>query len=332
MNLLLVKPGAESFAAAEGGRLNLSMHTEAPGIVATQQPIPDSTPFCFPFWILLNATRVPASPGIRDVELLGNWFCEHIRNKRIDKRWFLFWLTCGENGFTPVSSKQERLKETLKKRISRISKLSDSSYPPADTPVRGLFIAEDAATGIFYVATKALFCGQRRMKDEPEAPSRSFLKVEEALTIFGNAPLRGNCVVDLGAAPGGWTWAAIKRGATVFAIDNGPLKGGPLDHPHVHHFRNDAFVWKPENITVDWLFCDMVEKPLVVMERIRTWFSKKWCKYAVINFKYGYSDPSHLIEQLQGSKGIRPLTETMLCRHLFHDRDEITVMAKVKVF
>ena len=331
MNLFLVKPGVESSFASEcTARHHLSTHTEAPGIVATQQPVPDSSLFCFPFWILLNATRLPVSPGRRDVELTGNWFCEHIRNERIDKHWYLFWLTRGENGFCPSPSKQERLKETLKKRVARISKLSDSSYPLPDTPAKGLFVVQDTATGTFFVARDAFFCGQRRMKDDPEAPSRSFLKVEEAFTIFGRAPLKGNCVVDLGAAPGGWTWAAIKRGATVFAIDNGPLRGGPLDHPHVHHYRSDAFVWKPEHLPVDWLFCDMVEKPLVVMERIRTWFSGGWCRYAVINFKYGYSDVSQLLEQLNGNKGIRSFTETMHCRHLFHDRDEITVMAKVK--
>jgi 23S rRNA (cytidine2498-2'-O)-methyltransferase len=332
MDLFLVKPGAESFFTSECSKMyHLATQSAAPGIVTTQHPFPVGSNFCFPFWILRNATCLPTVDGVRAIELLGNWFCDRIRNERIDTRWYLFWLTSGENGFTPASSKQERLKLLLKKRVARISKLSDSSYPLHDTPAKGFFIVEPPGSDTFFVASEALFCGQRRMKDDPEAPSRSFLKVEEALTIFGCAPQRGNCVADLGAAPGGWTWAAIKRGATVFAIDNGPLKGGPLGHPHVHHLRSDAFIWKPDTIPVDWLFCDMVEKPLVVMERIRTWFSKQWCRYAIVNFKYGYSDPSHLLEHLYGNTGIRQFTETMVCRHLFHDRDEITVMAKVKM-
>ena len=35
----------------------------------------------------------------------------------------------------------------------------------------------------------------------------------------------GMRAVDLGAAPGGWTWQLVQRGLQVTAVDNGPLKG-----------------------------------------------------------------------------------------------------------
>jgi len=331
MNLFLVKPGAEPFLTSECKLHTIDLTIEAPGILSTKQPVPNSALFCFPYWVVRNYTVLGTAHETRPIDTVCNWFCDEIRNERIDKSWHLFWLVGSENGFTPVTSKQDHLKDALKKRISRISKLADSSFPAADTHSKGLFIVEDVKSGVLFVATEASFCGQRRMKDDPVAPSRSYLKVEEAFTIFGYAPVPRSTVADLGAAPGGWTWAALKRGAIVFAIDNGPLKKGPLDHPDVHHLSTDAFSWKPEFPPVDWLFCDMVQKPQPVFERVRTWFSQGWCRNAIINFKFGYSDPGEILKQLYSPKGLQPFTDTMLCRHLFHDRDEITLMAKIRI-
>src|SRR5690606_25054254 len=104
--------------------------------------------------------------------------------------------------------------------------------------------------------------GQRRMADDSLAPSRSYLKVEEAYVVLGREPAAGETVVDLGAAPGGWSYSAAKRGAQVIAVDNGPLKGGALDHPRIEHRREDAFGFRPPGgRAFDWLFCDLVEDP-----------------------------------------------------------------------
>ena len=48
--------------------------------------------------------------------------------------------------------------------------------------------------------------------------------------------------VDLGAAPGGWTWQLAQRGVAVTAVDNGPLKGARARRPRsCTHVREDAF-------------------------------------------------------------------------------------------
>lgn len=331
MNLFIVKQGAEQFLSSECVLNNLNVSLDNPGILSTTQPVNDSSQFCFPFWIINNASILKITKYSDAADSISSWFCNQIRDERIDSEWPLFWLSCGENGFTPNVSRQNRLRETLKKRISRISKLSVSSLPPIDKLLSGLFIVESADKSTFYVSREAFFCGQHRMKDDENAPSRSYLKIEEAFTILNRHPLQGEIVADLGAAPGGWTWAALKRGATVYAIDNGPLKKGPLNHPYVHHLCCDAFNWKPPKAPVDWLFCDMVEQPSVVINRIRTWFSEKWCRYAVVNFKYGYTDPRLILESIYDRKGLKPFTETFVCRHLFHDRDEITLMAKIDI-
>jgi 23S rRNA (cytidine2498-2'-O)-methyltransferase len=167
------------------------------------------------------------------------------------------------------------------------------------------------------------------MKDDPQAPSRSYLKVEEAFAIFGKAPQSGQRVADLGAAPGGWSWAAARRGAEVWAIDNGPLKKAAATHALIHHVRADAFVWTPPAGGVDWLLCDMVEQPIKVMRRVRSWFENRWCRCAVINFKYGHADALKVLGMVGSSAGMGDVSRRLVCRHLFHDREEITVMVEV---
>ncbi|MFA6922468.1 MAG: 23S rRNA (cytidine(2498)-2'-O)-methyltransferase RlmM, partial [Gallionella sp.] len=70
-----------------------------------------------------------------------------------------------------------------------------------------------------------------------EAPSRSTLKLAEAIEVFLDKSeqtrlLRsGMTAVDLGAAPGGWSWQMVRRGIRVTAVDNGPMKGVLVNHP-----------------------------------------------------------------------------------------------------
>jgi len=71
--------------------------------------------------------------------------------------------------------------------------------------------------------------GIPRLKFPREAPSRSTLKLEEAWHHFipreqWDDRLHSDMTgVDLGAAPGGWTWQLVNRGMLVTAIDNGPM-------------------------------------------------------------------------------------------------------------
>lgn len=213
------------------------------------------------------------------------------------------------------------------KRISRIVKLADVLSFGSMYPLHGLFVIT-APDNTLIVARDALFYGQKRMRDDPEAPSRSYLKVEEAFSIIKSEPQPGQTVADLGAAPGGWSYAAAKRGATVFAIDNGPLKKGASDNPGIIHIKEDAFIWKPDR-QVDWLFCDMVEDPLKVLNLIVKWLKQRLFSNGIINFKFGYSDPLLVLNQINEKIVSSKLASCCICRHLYHDRDEITMMLKV---
>ncbi|MGA7596127.1 MAG: 23S rRNA (cytidine(2498)-2'-O)-methyltransferase RlmM [Gallionella sp.] len=167
-----------------------------------------------------------------------------------------------------------------------------------------------------------------------EAPSRSTMKLAEAIEVFMDRSeqtrllRQGMQAVDLGAAPGGWTWQLVKRGIRVTAVDNGPMKGAVAAHPLVQHLKADGFKYAPRK-AVDWLVCDMVEKPSRVASLVGTWFASGWCKHAIFNLKLPMKQRLAALDSALG--GIRNqldeagINYRMMAKQLYHDREEVTV-------
>jgi len=180
----------------------------------------------------------------------------------------------------------------------------------------------------------AALMGIVRQSMPAEAPSRSTLKLAEAIEVFMDKSeqtrlLRpGMTAIDLGAAPGGWTWQMVRRGIRVVAVDNGPMKGAMASHPLVQHLKQDGFKYMPKK-AVDWLICDMVEKPSKVAALIEAWFAQGLCKHAIFNLKLPMKQ--RLVALDSALSGIRKrldiegINYKMLAKQLYHDREEITV-------
>ncbi|WP_133000684.1 23S rRNA (cytidine(2498)-2'-O)-methyltransferase RlmM [Luteimonas arsenica] len=175
--------------------------------------------------------------------------------------------------------------------------------------------------------------GVPRLRLHPDAPSRSALKLEEAfLTLLDDGErarlLRpGMTAADLGAAPGGWTWVLQRAGLQVSSVDNGPLRQHVLDGGGVEHLREDGFRWQPPR-PLDWMVCDMVEQPRRVASRMATWFREGWCRQAVFNLKLPMKKrwlETSLCLDIFGREAGLPLE--LRARQLYHDREEITVLA-----
>lgn len=179
--------------------------------------------------------------------------------------------------------------------------------------------------------------GIPRLRFPKGAPSRSTLKLEEALLTLLTAEERarwlvpGATAVDLGAAPGGWSWQLVRRHLRVTAVDNGALAPALLDSGLVEHRRADGFKWLPPR-PVDWLVCDMVEQPSRVARLAGRWLVEGHARRAIFNLKLPMrkrlealrADLGALREQLS-SRG-RP---EIRARHLYHDRAEVTVYATI---
>lgn len=176
--------------------------------------------------------------------------------------------------------------------------------------------------------------GIRRLRMPGAAPSRSTLKLDEAIQSLLTAPEReklfqpGMTAVDLGASPGGWTWQMVRRHIHVYAIDNGPMDTGLLDSGLVSHVRADGFAWQPDR-PVDWLLCDIVDKPARVADRMAIWLERGWTRHAVFNLKLPmkriWPFVDDLLEQLAARTGDLPGRPELRARQLYHDRNEITV-------
>lgn len=181
-------------------------------------------------------------------------------------------------------------------------------------------------------ATDAM--GIPRLKMPHAAPSRSTLKLEEAIKWF-LTPQQGSdlfhlgkTAVDLGSAPGGWTWQLVQRQCQVTAIDNGPMHTELIKTGMVEHLKTDAFTYEPEK-KVDWLVCDMAERPLHVTRLISRWLTKQQCTNAIFNLKLPMK------KRLQSAQECLALLEQNLAKQsihyqiqakqLYHDREEITV-------
>ena len=93
----------------------------------------------------------------------------------------------------------------------------------------------------------------------------------------------------------------------------------------------DAFGYLPAKGEYEWLFCDMLEEPHHILRSIvLPWLEGGSCKYFVINFKFGRVNPIELLKELRSSQS--PFVQRapgFRVRHLWHDREEFTVVGEV---
>lgn len=335
--LLTCQAGFEPLLARELKELHGALVTEqGPGwcAVPDQALNPEVMPaLVFPHLSLLAPVVVTGDSVNALAARIAENFLSGLRGERIEAPWPNIWLGSHEMvGLgRRISGVEGAFGELLKKKISRIAKLGITVAPHQRGLIRGLFVF---FTGFntAWVAREAFVHGARRMADDDLAPSRSYLKVEEAYGVLGREPAPEETVCDLGAAPGGWSYSAAKRGARVVAVDNGPLKGGALDHPLIEHRREDAFKFVPGGAAFDWLFCDLVEEPHHVLQQlVGPWLAQGWCRRFVVNLKFGRVDPIGLIGEIRSPDTplLRAAPATCI-RHLYHDREEFTLVGEVQ--
>jgi len=173
--------------------------------------------------------------------------------------------------------------------------------------------------------------GIPRLKFPRAAPSRSTLKLEEAFLFFlGENPksLRpGMKAVDLGAAPGGWTWQLVKRSIRVVAVDNGAMDRELMDSGIVEHVRTDGFRYLPPK-PVDWLVCDMVEQPSRIAALIARWLAGGHCRQAMFNLKLPmkkrYEELKRCRDIIEATLDEAEVPFRLAFKQLYHDREEVT--------
>jgi 23S rRNA (cytidine2498-2'-O)-methyltransferase len=174
--------------------------------------------------------------------------------------------------------------------------------------------------------------GIPRLRMPGGAPSRSVLKLAEAFVTFLGHRERGFVqagmrAIDLGAAPGGWTWLLAQRGLRVTAVDNGPLKGAIAHDPLVTHLRVDGLTYVPRR-SVDWLVCDIVEQPSRISGLVARWIGEGYATRAIFNLKLPmkrrYDEVLRCVAILADRLNERRIAHSVSLRQLYHDREEVT--------
>lgn len=320
--LVVAEKGPAWALTADGG-------TEAPREMVEN----DLMALAFPHLALTGAAELRGESVNALAQRLEEYFLTSLQGERIENPWPSVWAGPPEvvGLGRRISAVESAFGDRLKKKLSRVAKLAVAEMPRGAGPARGLFVWF-ADFGRVFVARHGFCLGQRRMADDDAAPSRSYLKVEEAYVVLGREPRSGETVCDLGAAPGGWSYSAAKRGARVVAVDNGPLKGGALGHALIEHRREDAFRFAPPTEAgFDWLFCDMLDEPHHVLQHVlEPWLARRWCRNFVVNFKFGRVDPIALLAELMApNSALARSGARMRIRHLFHDREEFTVVGEL---
>ena len=156
----------------------------------------------------------------------------------------------------------------------------------------------------------------RFVEDRDGPPNRAYLKLWEACARLGVWPCPGQICMDLGAAPGGWTWALAGLGARVIAVDKAPLDPRIAAMPGVTARRESAFAIAPA--PVDWLFSDIVAYPERLLTLLQRWIAAEAAQRIVCTVKFQGQTDHAAAEALAALPGVRLM-------HLLHNKHELTL-------
>jgi 23S rRNA (cytidine2498-2'-O)-methyltransferase len=230
---------------------------------------------------------------------------------------------------------ERRLAAELQARGALANEAPTAALAPAQRPNLHVLFADGAH--VFVGASFAPWAspwpmGIPRLKMPRGAPSRSALKLAEAIATFVGERERellraGMRAVDLGAAPGGWSWQLAHRGLRVTAIDNGPLKGEVRDDPLVTHLTTDGLKWRPSR-AVDWMVCDIVERPSRIAQLVAQWIAEGGARRSIFNLKLPmkkrYEEVERCVAIIGDHLAKHRVRHCLVLRQLYHDRAEVT--------
>lgn len=205
--------------------------------------------------------------------------------------------------------------------LRKLPKLSHSFPINTDIPDIGCFSLLDKNTLVY---------SSRRWKrpplgdfqfieDRENPPNRAYLKLWEALSLFGEYPKPNETALDLGASPGGWSYVMHSLGTDVTAVDKAPLAPDIANLPHMTFLKQSAFALDPKqyNKKFDWVLCDIACYPQRTYELITQWIASGNAKKMIFTIKLQGETDFEMLEKFQNIEGGRVI-------HLFHNKHEAT--------
>ena len=191
---------------------------------------------------------------------------------------------------------------------------------PAPTSPLGAWTLLAPSTLLFSTRKTSPFINgaPRFVENRTGPPSRAYLKLWEACTLLRAWPKAGEHCYDLGATPGGWTWALASLGATVTAFDRAPLDPAVAAMPGVSFQQASAFGLDPADLPpVDWVFSDIIAYPQRLLRLAQNWIASGRTANMILTVKFQGSTDHETVAAFEAIPG-------GALAHLAHNKHELT--------
>lgn len=155
-------------------------------------------------------------------------------------------------------------------------------------------------------------------EDKEFPPNRAYLKLWEVFTTQDLKINPDDCALEIGAAPGGWSWVLSQYFKKVYTFDRADLAPQIKKIKNITHIQGDAFKIDPTEFTdVTWFFSDLICTPEKILETIEFWLAHSRVKNFVCTIKFKGETPFAVIEKLL------KIPDSKIVR-LYHNKNEVT--------
>tara|TARA_B100001105_G_C22324802_1_gene414207 strand:- start:786 stop:1124 length:339 start_codon:yes stop_codon:yes gene_type:complete len=100
-----------------------------------------------------------------------------------------------------------------------------------------------------------------------------------------------------------------------------------MDSGQVEHVQGDGYMYRPKR-TVDWMVCDIVDKPARSSALAAKWIGQRYCRELIINFKLPmkqrYQEVMQCLGHIQDALDEAGVRAEIGCKQLYTDREEVT--------
>lgn len=155
-------------------------------------------------------------------------------------------------------------------------------------------------------------------EDKDFPPNRAYLKLWE---LFATQDLKispEDCALEIGAAPGGWSWVLSQYFKKVYTFDRADLDPKVKKLKNITHIKGDAFKINPDEYKdVTWFFSDLICTPEKIHETIEFWLAHSRVKNFVCTIKFKGDTPFEVIDKLL------KIPDSKIV-HLYHNKNEVT--------
>lgn len=226
--------------------------------------------------------------------------------KALGKRWSLF------------SIGNHRRAQLIQDGLNARQELIPFMAPLPKLPMGGWTLI-DPHTILYSTQTTSRYpLGKVEFIENKKVPSRAYLKLWEFFTVHCQPPKPKTKVIDVGSAPGGWTWVLAQLNLDVLSVDKAPLDASLEKKHNITFLKESAFALNPHDVgPARWLFSDIICYPERLLSFIQKWLQESSVDHMVCTIKFqGKADFSIIDEFLKipGSNIV----------HLYHNKHELT--------